>query len=294
MGDLMDAVTLLDGGMGQELINRGAPRSEELWSAWALLEDPGLVAAVHADYVAAGADVLTTNSYSTFNDRLGPLGLSGRAEDLTRLSGSLARAAADAAGGPVRVAGSLPPLRHSYNPEPDGTYAELHDEYLQMVGHLAEHVDLFVCETMGACFEARAAADAARTSGKPVWVSFTLQGGEGAGLIDGTSFSEACAVVDADAFLLNCCPPERIAHALPLLREATNLTIGAYANAFHQMPVGWRGRDGSPLPEARTDMGVDPYTRAVMQWVDMGAEVVGGCCEIGPGHIARIRQALDA
>ena len=41
-------------------------------------------------------------------------------------------------------------------------------------------------------------------------------------------------------------------------------------------------------------MGVDPYTRAVMQWVDMGAEVVGGCCEIGPGHIARIRQALDA
>ncbi|MEO2157220.1 MAG: homocysteine S-methyltransferase family protein, partial [Acidimicrobiales bacterium] len=58
MGDLMDAVTLLDGGMGQELINRGAPRSEELWSAWALLEDPGLVAAVHADYVAAGADVL--------------------------------------------------------------------------------------------------------------------------------------------------------------------------------------------------------------------------------------------
>jgi S-methylmethionine-dependent homocysteine/selenocysteine methylase len=60
------------------------------------------------------------------------------------------------------------------------------------------------------------------------------------------------------------------------------------------MPIGWRGRDGSPLPGARTDMGIDPYTRAVMQWVDMGAEVVGGCCEIGPDHIARIRQVLDA
>jgi S-methylmethionine-dependent homocysteine/selenocysteine methylase len=229
----MGAITLLDGGMGQELIKRGAPRSEELWSAWALLEDPGLVAAVHADYVAAGADVLTTNSYSTFLDRLGPLGLADRAEELTRLSGSLARATADAAGGSVRVAGSLPPLRHSYNPEPDGTYAQLHDEYLQMVGHLVDHVDLFVCETMGACFEARAAADAARTTGKPVWVSFTLQGGKGAGLIDGTSFSEACSVVDADAFLLNCCPPERIATALPLLRQATNLPIGAYRLSAH-------------------------------------------------------------
>ena len=70
--------TLLDGGMGQELINRGAPRSAELWSAWAMLEDPGLVTAVHLDYVEAGADVITTNSYSTFADRLGPHGLGDR------------------------------------------------------------------------------------------------------------------------------------------------------------------------------------------------------------------------
>ena len=290
----MGTTTLLDGGMGQELIRRGAPRSAELWSAWAMLEDPELVATVHADYASAGADVLTTNSYATFVDRLRPHGLADRAEELTRLAGSLARDAADAAGRDVRVAGSLPPLRHSYNPSPDAAYAQLHDEYLQMVGYLADHVDLFVCETMGACSEARAAADAARTSGKPVWVSFTLQGGDGQGLLDGTPFNEACSVADADAFLLNCSPPEQISEALPLLRQATNLPIGAYANAFHGMPVGWRGRDGSPLPEARTDLGADPYTRVVMQWLDMGADIVGGCCEIGPEHIARIRQALDA
>ena len=53
----MGTTTLLDGGMGQELIRRGAPRSAELWSAWAMLEDPGLVATVHADYASAGADV---------------------------------------------------------------------------------------------------------------------------------------------------------------------------------------------------------------------------------------------
>ena len=286
--------TLLDGGMGQELINRGAPRSAELWSAWAMIEDPGLVTAVHLDYVEAGADVITTNSYSTFSNRLGPHGLGDQAEKLTRLAGHLAREVADSADRDVRVAGCLPPLRHSYNPSPDATYEELVAEYSEMVDHLAGFVDHFLCETMGACFEARAASDAARTAGKPVWVSFTLQGGDGTHLLDGTPFAEACSSIDADAFLLNCSSPEQIFDALPLLRAATGQPIGAYANAFHGMPVGWRGREGSPLPDGRTDLGADPYTQVLMQWVDMGVDIVGGCCEIGPEHIARVRLALDA
>ena len=284
---------LLDGGMGQELIRRGSPRSAEFWSAWALIEDPDLVRGVHADYVAAGCDVLTTNSYATFADRLEPHGLGDRADELCRAAGRLAREAADAADRPVRVAASLPPLRHSYNPSPDASQGELFDEYSSMVDQLEPFVDLFLCETMGALHEARAATEAARATGKEVWTSFTLQGGTGLHLLDGTDFDEACETVAADMFLLNCSPPEQITEALPVLRAATDRPIGVYANAFHGMPVGWRGRDGSPLPEARTDMGADPYTAVVLTWVDMGAAVVGGCCEIGPEHIARIRRALD-
>jgi S-methylmethionine-dependent homocysteine/selenocysteine methylase len=290
----MTRPTILDGGMGQELIRRGAPRSAELWSAWAMLEDPGLVTAIHADYVAAGCDVLTTNSYSTFADRLGPHGLGDRADELTRLAGRLARDAADAADRPVLVAASLPPIRGSYNPDPDATYGQLHDEYLVMVDQLADSADLFLCETMGACFEARAAADAARSSGLPVWVSFTLQGAPGPHLLDGTPFTEAVATVDADAFLLNCCPPEQITEALPLLRDATDRPIGAYANAFHEMPVGWKGRDGHALPDGRTDMGAERYAEAARTWIDMGAGIVGGCCEIGPEHIARMAEQFAA
>ena len=77
--------TLLDGGMGQELIRRGSPRSAEFWSAWAMIEDPDLVRGVHNDYVAAGSDVLTTNSYATFADRLRPHGLVDRADELLSL-----------------------------------------------------------------------------------------------------------------------------------------------------------------------------------------------------------------
>ncbi len=284
--------TILDGGMGQELIRRGAPRSGELWSAWAMLENPELVSGVHADYVAAGCDVLTTNTYATFADRLVEHGLGERAEELTRHAGVLARQAADAADRPVLVAGSLPPLRGSYSPDPDGTYEELRDEYLVMVGQLADHVDLFLCETMGALHEARAATDAARTAGLPVWVAYTMQGGDGLHLLDGTSFTEAADRVEADAHLLNCSPPEQVTAALPLLRDATDGPIGAYANAFHGMPKGWKGRQGDALPEGRTDMGVERYAEAVRHWVELGAEIVGGCCEIGPEHIAHIASEL--
>ena len=285
--------TLLDGGMGQELIRRGSPRSAEFWSAWAMIEDPDLVRDVHADYVTAGCDVLTTNSYATFADRLRPHGLVDRADELCRTAGRLAREAADTPDRLVRVAGSLPPLRHSYNPAPDASYEELVDEYGLMVEQLTEFVDVFLCETMGALHEARAATDAARASGREVWTSFTLQGGTGPHLLDGTPFTQACSEVAADVFLLNCCPPEQITESLPLLREATDHPVGVYANAFHDMPTGWRGRDGSPLPEARPDMGAESYAEAVLTWVEMGADIVGGCCEIGPEHIACIRQALD-
>jgi len=284
--------TILDGGMGQELIRRGAPRSGELWSAWAMLENPELVSGVHADYVAAGCDVLTTNTYATFADRLVEHGLGERAEELTRHAGVLARQAADAADRPVLVAGSLPPLRGSYSPDPDGTYEELRDEYLVMVGQLADHVDLFLCETMGALHEARAATDAARTAGLPVWVAYTMQGGDGLHLLDGTSFTEAADRVEADAHLLNCSPPEQVTAALPLLRDATDGPIGAYANAFHEMPKGWKGRQGDALPEGRTDMGVERYAEAVRHWVELGTDIVGGCCEIGPEHIAHIASEL--
>lgn len=285
--------TLLDGGMGQELIRRGAPNSAEFWSFWAILEDPDLVRNVHADYVTAGCDVLTTNTYSTYAHRLRPFGMADQAEKLCRTAGHLAREAADTAERQIRVAGSLPPLRHSYNPSPDATYEELFEEYVEMVDQLADVVDLFLCETMGALHEARAATDAARTSGTEVWTSFTLQGSAGPHLLDGTPFEKACDELRADKYLLNCCPPEQITEALPVLHSASGAPAGVYANAFLDMPVGWRGRDGDSLPSARSDLGADPYTEIVIKWVEMGADVVGGCCEIGPEHIAQIRRALD-
>ncbi len=115
---------ILDGGMGQELIRRGANRKSDMWAAWALVHDPELVTAVHTDYVAAGADILTTNTYHTSADRLEYVGFGDRTEEPTRRAGRLPREVADNAGHDRMVAAWLPPLSHSANPEPDATYQD--------------------------------------------------------------------------------------------------------------------------------------------------------------------------
>jgi homocysteine S-methyltransferase len=99
-------ITILDGGMGQELLARAATQATGLWSAQALLDDPDLVRAVHAEYLAAGADVITTNSYILHRDRLAPFGVEDRFEQLHSLACRLAVEARDARGtGSYRASG---------------------------------------------------------------------------------------------------------------------------------------------------------------------------------------------
>ena len=103
-------ITILDGGMGAELIRRGAATSGGLWSAQALLDNPEAVVETHHDFIRAGARLIITNSYSSIPSYLEKEGLEDRYEELTSLAGQLARRAADETKENVRGAGSLPPL----------------------------------------------------------------------------------------------------------------------------------------------------------------------------------------
>ena len=105
---------MLDGGTGRELLRIGAPFGQPEWSARALLEAPQFVTRVHQSFVAAGADVITTNSYAVVPFHLGQERFESQGHALAALSGRLARAVADDAPRPVRVAACLPPLCGSY------------------------------------------------------------------------------------------------------------------------------------------------------------------------------------
>ena len=285
---------VLDGGMGSELIRRGVAGNRDLWSARALLEAPETVAEVHRDYIAAGAEIIITNSYSAIPSYLGKLGLEKRWLELTELAGKLARSAADGAAGEARVAGSLPPLGESYRADlvPPDTQAQ--PRYRQMVEALDPYVDLFICETMSCAREARNAASMARRhSVKPVFVSWTLAEAAGAGLRSGESVAAAVdgvADLAPDALLFNCTSPEAISAGLAQLAGLTDRPLGAYPNR-HSVPEGWTLDNEMQSP--RRELSAEAFVNYALQWRRLGASIIGGCCGIGPGHIAAAAERLQ-
>ena len=208
----MVELIVLDGGAGRELARMGAPFRQPEWSALALIEGPEFVSRMHERYIAAGADVITTNSYAVVPFHIGAARFAARGEALAALAGRLARQAAtdggrpatdpdrpaaDAvrpatgadrpatgadrpatgAGRPVKVAGSLPPACGSYRADlfrPD----EARPVLQTLVRGLAPYVDQWQAETLSAIEEAELVREVIDTAGglaRPLWLSFTLE-----------------------------------------------------------------------------------------------------------------------
>lgn len=291
---------LLDGGMGRELQFRGLHLSRKIWSASALTEAPDMIQAVHEDYIRAGADIITTNTYGLIREDLASAGLEDRYEELNLIAGRLARQACSVATRPVLVAGSLPPLRGSFRPDQVGPDSELIPCYREQARLLAPFVDLFLCETMSSAAEGKAAAAGALGAGKPVWVSWTLHEDNSGRLRSGETIEEAVHALEGlgvSGCLVNCSSPASITKAIPLLaKTAGNQIIGGYANTFFPIPENWQldgGRETDGLLPLRTDLDPESYARYAEQWIRHGADVVGGCCGTRPPHIKRISDLIS-
>jgi S-methylmethionine-dependent homocysteine/selenocysteine methylase len=286
---------ILDGGMGRELWRRGIEVPGTIWSANALLVAPDTVQQIHEDYIAAGADIITLNNYSLVPDALAAAGLEHRLDGLLAEALVLAQRAREGAARPgIRIAAALPPLANSYRADLVRPFDIAYPVYRRIAASLASGVDLFVCETMASAAEARAAALAGVETGLPVWVSWSLHDDTSGRLRSGESVAEAIAVVrdlPIDAFLFNYSTPESIGAALPALRRLTDRSIGAYANAFRPVPGDWdMARDG--LLALRDDISPAVYAAIVEQWERCGATIFGGCCGIGPDHIACLARRV--
>jgi S-methylmethionine-dependent homocysteine/selenocysteine methylase len=295
--NLPNGLLLLDGGMGQELIKRKASGQGVLWSAKALFDAPGAVVGVHEDYIRAGADIITTNSYSCIRNNFEPEGLADRLGEMNRLAAELAHRARDNCGVPVLIAGSMGPQYGSYRPDLVSSYDKTEALYREQADFLAPHVDFFICETLSCLLEARAAVKAATATGKPVWLSWSIEDTGAANLRSGESVREAwedIASSGVSAVLLNCSPPEAISRVLPELVSMCDLPVGAYANAFTPIPDKWDFHGDESIPASRLDVTPKAYSDHATRWMAAGARIIGGCCEVGPAHIACLNKSLRA
>lgn len=292
---LPEATVLLDGSMGQELINRKASGQGVLWSAKALFDNPAVVQQVHEDYIHAGADIITTNSYACIRNNFEPEGLLDRLGEMNRLAAELAQRARDNTRKSVLIAGSMGPQYGSYRPDLVRSLDETQDLYTEQAGFLAPYVDFFICETLSCRLETRAAVSAALETGKPVWLSWSIDDKGTAALRSGESLAGAWQDVAGSgigAILLNCSPPEAIGKVLPELVSISDLPVGAYANAFTPIPHKWDYHGEESIPPPRTDVTPQAYARHAAGWVKAGARIIGGCCEVGPAHIAELQRVL--
>ncbi len=291
----MTKITILDGGMGQELIAR-AGQATSLWSVQALLDSPEIVREVHDEYFAAGAQIATTNTYSVLPDRLEHHGLADRLAELLQLACQQAVDARDAHGSGL-VAGSLGPQGFSYQPDKCPPADEAAETYNNICKIQKDYVDHYLFETMSSVDQARGALMGSAGFGTPVWLSLSVDDKDGTKLRSGEDLTVVLPLLAEyrpSAVLVICSVPEAVTTALPLLM-GKNIPVGAYANGFVNIADAFDQVGATvDMLEARKDLGPEAYADFAQKWVDAGATIIGGCCEVGPAHIAHLAKRFGA
>ncbi len=277
---------LFDGAMGTELMARGLGVGDvpELWN----VERPGLVKEIHAEYFAAGADVVSTNSFGGTPLKLAAHGLGGRAYELNLAAARLAREAAPEG---RCVAGSIGPTGKFLKPQGPCTEEEFEAAFAEQVRGLeAGGVDALIVETQYDLREALAAVRAARRASElPVFVTMTFNARpRGFFTLMGDTVARSAAELEragAAAFGANCTLASgQMAACVRSCREATALPLIAQANAGQ--PVA--GEDGRI---AYTET-LEEYVRNVPDIVQAGAAFVGGCCGTSPAFTRAMARII--
>jgi homocysteine S-methyltransferase len=292
----MSDITLLDGSIGQELVKRSTAPATNLWSTSVMMEQPDLVGQLHGDYFTSGATVATTNTYAVHRSRLERAGIASQQATLITTAVDQAVRARDAHGS-GRIAGSLGPLLASYRPDLMPDVGEATECFAEIITLMGDRVDILLAETVCSLQEAEGIFQgyAASGSSKPLWMAFSVDDEDGRKLRSGEPLfivSQMLHHYRPAAVMLNCSLPETITQGLPILTDC-GLPFGAYANGFTKITDAFL-QDAPTVDalSARTDLTPIAYADHVMNWVSAGATIVGGCCEVGPAHIAEIARRL--
>ena len=293
---------VLDGANGTELERLGARMDQNLWCARALAERPDLVHQVHRRYIDAGADVITTNSFSATREAMQRNGLAAHFEDWNRGSVRIAREERDrsARAESVVVAGSV----SSY-----GRFAQLDVEtssdHFRAQGEILvdEGVDLLILETLGSTTPTIIAmVHATRDLGVPVWVAMSCvrDRDTGAVMLGIEESGEASPVaetygpleeavrevmsVGGSAVLMMHSVRDVTEDAVRIMRASHSGPVGAYPNAGYWTRPNWAFVD---------QVSPEEYLADAVRWVEAGASIVGGCCGLGVEHIRALAQGLQ-
>src|ERR1700716_1510732 len=278
---------LFDGGMGTQLYAQGVPY-ERCFDELNLLQ-PDLVQAVHRAYIAAGAEVIETNTFAANRVRLAAYGLAGRVRDINFRGVKVAREAREVSGEAVFLAGSVSGIGQPLAPVGTITPEEARAIFIEQIEALLEAgVDLLVLETFSSPLELREAVLAAKSVSADLPIVAQVSVDEDGNTLAGATPRDVVAALDSlrvDALGVNCgVGPQAALDAIEQMRPLTRTPLSAMPNA------------GFPTTQGGRQIYVstpDYFAEYARRFAESGVSIIGGCCGTTPAHIPSMRAALS-
>ena len=304
-----DRPILLDGATGTELERRGVSMHGIAWSGIAVATDPDIVRQVHLDYIRAGAEIIITNTFATGRNMLRLAGEESRTADLNRHAARLALQAREEASDAkstardgswqtapdsVWVAGSISPMSGGLGDEANPSVRQMRSDFEEQAELLAESgVDFLILEMIRDIDFACVALEAATGTGLPVWVGFSCDRAKDSGIYlapaihDEVHLAKGVAAVMAEGGSLAAVMHSDVditGPALEIVQSVWTGPTGAYPESGYFEKPNWQFVD-IIVP--------GDFTQRALDWIEMGARLVGGCCGIGPSHILALAERLS-
>ncbi len=299
--DFFKKTRILDGGMGQELLNRGLKPKGTLWSAHALIDEAchQMVIDAHLDFINAGAEVIVTTTFTARRLRLIQNDSEKYFEKINIKAVELAQKARDISKKDVLIAGGLPGQKQTYSADLGKDLDLIEKNFYDQAKLLKHGIDFFYLDVMSSGLECEIALKVIETFNLPVLVGIHLR--DNGHLPSGEKINDIVKKYKNNNWLgviMACISPKAYEVVAKDLQQL-DIPYGFKLNAFKKIPEGYTvaskdewGNAGNPTTVLgkNTDLNESKFYEYVNKFMKNGATILGGCCEIRPSHIKEISK----
>ena len=292
--NFFNKVRILDGGMGQEILNRGVKPHGTIWGATALLHKKyhQIVVNAHLDFIKAGAEVIVTNSFGSRRRRLIENNLEKKFNELNITAGKLAAKAVKKSKKNTLIAGSLPPQNFTYFADLGDNLNFIKDGFYQQAKCLNPYVDFFYLDVMSSLKECEIGIQSIKSFKKEFLIGIHIR--ENGKLPSGEKFISVVKKLEKYnpiGILASCVSIENLDQITKDIKKI-KVPFGFKINAFEHIPAGWKPDANNPKVQlgTRHDLNPKKFLNVCKKFKKLGAKIIGGCCEITPAHIKQIKN----
>ena len=299
--DFFKKTRILDGGMGQELLNRGLKPKGTLWSAHALIDKEchQMVIDTHLDFINAGAEVIVTTTFTARRNRLIQNDCEKYFEKINIKAVELAQKARDISKKEVLIAGGLPNQKQTYSADLGGDLDLIEKNFYDQAKLLKNGIDFFYLDVMSSGLECKIALKTIESFNLPVLVGIHVR--DNGQLPSGETIKDIVKKYKNNNWLgiiTACVSPKAYELVINDLKKL-EMPYGFKLNAFKEIPEGYTvaskdqwGDAGNPntVLGVNTDLNESKFYEYVKKFMENGATILGGCCEIRPSHIKKISK----